>query len=146
MEMVRPIWLCTCFSKDQAPLVDDFLFNFMVDGSKWRRQGPDHFVVAKNGLWPDFSVSKLWLCLLPVVFCFVLTNKNYQSNNFMPRLSTANLYCGNAFVHRKSLDCRENYYNLCQVLFDIKKTFEQYFAFIRNHASMISCFLIVSRM
>ena len=25
MVMVRPIWLCTCFSKDQAPLVDDLL-------------------------------------------------------------------------------------------------------------------------
>ena len=28
--MVRPIWLCTCFSKDQAPLVDDLLLTKLI--------------------------------------------------------------------------------------------------------------------
>ena len=30
MVMVRPIWLCTCFSKDQAPLVDDLLLTKLI--------------------------------------------------------------------------------------------------------------------
>ena len=28
--MLRPIWLCTCFSKDKAPLVDDLLFTRLI--------------------------------------------------------------------------------------------------------------------
>ena len=30
MVIVRPIWLCTCFSKDQAPLVDDLLLTKLI--------------------------------------------------------------------------------------------------------------------
>ena len=32
--VVRPIWLCTCFSKDQAPLVDDLLLALPSDSMK----------------------------------------------------------------------------------------------------------------
>ena len=35
MVVVRPIWLCTCFSKDQAPLVDDlFWWSWFI----WRQR------------------------------------------------------------------------------------------------------------